>query len=110
MTLLTVLGVASMVFVVVFTWRAAVAAQGVGQSPRSAIIEAWLNIAIGFAVNYSANLVLIPLAAEGGHLSAANAFWMGWLYTVISIVRQYVIRRWFNARLHSVAERLGSTT
>jgi hypothetical protein len=93
------LGLASMVFVVVFTIHAATRAAGAGQSPRSAIIEAWFNILVGFSINYGANLVIIPMAIHGGSLSPVGNFWMGWIYTVISIVRQYAIRRWFNARL-----------
>lgn len=104
MTLLTTLGIASFCFVAVFTFRAYRAAPGVGQSPRSAIIEAWLNICIGFTINYVANLLFLPLI--GAHVSMADNFWLGWIYTTVSIVRQYVIRRWFNSRLHSAAQRL----
>lgn len=104
MTLLQVLGLASLAFVAVFTWRAYTAAPGIGQSPRSAIIEAWFNIAVGFAINYAANFAILPLI--GAHVSAADNFWMGWVYTSVSILRQYAIRRWFNARLHAAALRL----
>jgi len=97
--ILTALGVAAMVFVAVFTLHAAfVQAHRGGQSPRSAIVEAWTNIAIGFAVNFTANLVLLPLAFGGLRIEAATNWWLGWTYTAISILRQYAIRRWFNAR------------
>lgn len=55
-----------------------------------------MNIVIGFSINYSANLLLLPLV--GAHLTAANNFWLGWTYTAVSIMRQYVVRRWFNSR------------
>lgn len=111
MNLLTILGMASMVFVAGFTWRAAVKAPGKGQSPRSAIMEAWVNIVIGFSINFVANLVVIPLAIEGGgHLTVSGNFWMGWVFTTISIIRQYVIRRWFNERLHAAVQRLTAKT
>lgn len=97
--LVFILGACSLLFVVVFTIHSAMQAPGKGQSPRSAITEAWLNIAIGFGINYVANLLIIPLVVHGGYLSAAGNFWMGWMYTVISIIRQYAIRRWFNAQL-----------
>lgn len=52
MTLLTALGLASVAFVVVFTTRAyRDNTAGNGQSRRSAIIEAWANILIGFTIN-----------------------------------------------------------
>jgi hypothetical protein len=93
------LGAASMAFVVWFTWRAYTGPDvGVGQSRRASIIEAWTNIAIGFTLNYLANLVLLPLMTEGGHLSLMDNLWGGWVYTAISIARQFAIRRWFNSR------------
>jgi cation diffusion facilitator CzcD-associated flavoprotein CzcO len=106
MNLLTALGLASMVFVIAFTCRAYSRPAGAGQSPRSAIAEAWLNILVGFSFNYVMNLLIVPLAVDGGHLSAVNNWWMGWIFTTVSIVRQYAIRRWVNARLVALARRL----
>jgi hypothetical protein len=95
MSLITFLGVLSAVFVAGFTWNQVFHAdQGKGQTKREAMIEAWTNIVIGFSINYAANLVLLPMV--GAQLTAANNFWLGWTYTAVSIVRQYVIRRWFN--------------
>jgi hypothetical protein len=99
MDLVTVLGIVSLVFVATVTWRESRRAAGVGQSPRSAMLEAWVNIGIGFSVNFVANLFLLPLV--GAQLTASSNFWLGCTYTAISIVRQYVIRRHFNARLHA---------
>ena len=102
MTLLTALGLASVAFVAVFTARAyRDNTAGNGQSRRSAIIEAWVNILIGFTINYGMNLALLPLV--GAHLSLSENFMLGWVFTAASIVRQYVIRRWFNARIHALA-------
>jgi hypothetical protein len=106
MNLLIALGLVSMAFCVVFTWHAYTGNPGPGQSPRSAIIEAWMNIAIGFGINFAANLLIIPLAVTGGHLTMADNWWMGWVFTTISMLRTYTIRRWFNARLHAAAQRL----
>lgn len=97
MNLITALGLVSFAFVAVFTARAYKDdAQGNGQSRRSAIIEAWVNILIGFTINYAMNLILLPLV--GARITAMGNFMLGWTYTAISIVRQYAIRRWFNAR------------
>lgn len=104
MNTLIAFGLLSLVFVGVFTWRAYTAQPGPGQSPRSAIIEAWMNIAVGFGINFIANFLILPLI--GAHPSAAQNFWMGWIYTAVSIVRQYAIRRWFNAKLHAAAQKL----
>lgn len=94
MSLLTILGLASFVFVVVFTVRAFRNNTGVGQTPRGAIMEAWTNIVVGFSVNYCANFLLLPLV--GVQVNAADNFMLGWCYTAISIIRSYAIRRWFN--------------
>lgn len=103
MTALHLFSAASFLFVVAFTYRAYYAAPTPGQTPRSAIVEAWTNIIIGFSLNYVANLLILPLA--GFHIGPLENFMVGWIYTAVSIVRQYVIRRYFNARLHDLALR-----
>ena len=64
-----------------------------------------MNILIGFTINYAMNLLLLPLV--GARITAVDNFMLGWTYTAISIVRQYAIRRWFNARIVALARRLG---
>lgn len=96
--MITTLGIISMAFVACFTARAYCS----GANPRLAIIEAWVNIGIGFGINYAANWLFLPMV--GAHLTAANNFWLGWLYTAVSIIRQYAIRRWFQDRLHHLAQ------
>lgn len=107
MSILIAGGFASMLFVAGFTARQYRNNSGPGQTPRGAIVEAWTNIALGFSVNWLANIVLIPLMSPGGHMTLAANFWGGWIYTSISIIRQFAIRRWFNARIHAFAQRLG---
>jgi hypothetical protein len=106
MSTLTALGMLGMAFTVVFTWVAYHRAPSAGQSPRSSIVEAWINILTGFSVNYISNFLVLPLV--GATLTWSSNWWMGWLFTAISIVRQYVIRRWFNARIHALAERVAA--
>lgn len=65
------------------------------QTKLGSIVEAWANIAVGFGVNFTANLVILPLF--GFHtLTLGKNFEIGLLYTVISLVRSYILRRWFN--------------
>jgi hypothetical protein len=66
----------------------------VSQSKLGSMAEAWANIAVGFTINYAANLCIFPLF--GMHISPLNNFLMGLIYTAISLVRSYVLRRWFN--------------
>ncbi len=64
------------------------------QTRTGSIIEAVVNTVVGFAINFTANMLIFPLF--GLHISpGANAL-MGCLYTVISIVRSYILRRTFN--------------
>ena len=74
------------------------------QSKLGSFIEAWFNVLIGFGINFSANLVILPMF--GFNITVADNFLIGVLYTFISVIRSYAIRRWFNARLHAAAMRL----
>lgn len=97
---ITLLGIGSMLFVFWFTWNQTMQKnEGLGQTKQSSLKEVWLNIIIGFTVNFIANYALIPLMT-GAVLSNSANFWGGWVYTTVSIIRQYTIRRWFNALLH----------
>lgn len=74
------------------------------QTKLGSFIEAVFNVLIGFSINFIANLCIFPLF--GMHISLSDNFLMGLIYTVISVVRSYVIRRWFNAKLHAASQRL----
>ena len=74
------------------------------QTRIGSLIEAFVNVLIGFGINFAANLVILPIF--GYTPSLWDNFQIGLLYTVVSIARSYIIRRWFNARLHAMARRL----
>lgn len=76
----------------------------VTQTRLGSLIEAFMNVLIGFGINFCANLVILPLF--GYTPSLMDNFQIGLLYTVVSIARSYAIRRWFNARLHDAAQRM----
>lgn len=106
---LTLLGMASMAFVIAFTWHQYVSADpGVGQSRQASLVEAWSNIVIGFSINFTANIWLVPLMADGGHMSHSANWWGGWVYTSISMLRQYAVRRFFNTHIHRFATWAGN--
>ena len=66
-----------------------------GQSRLHSIIEAVVNVVIGLITSFLANLVVLPMF--GVHLSMGDYALMTVIFTVISIVRSYCLRRWFNA-------------
>jgi hypothetical protein len=72
------------------------------QTRIGSLIETMVNIAIGFSINFCANMLIFPLF--GFHITPGANFTLGVIYTVISVVRSYAIRRWFNARLHAMAQ------
>lgn len=70
------------------------------QTRLSSLIESLINVAIGFVVSLGLMQALFPEAAFSTNLRVTL------LFTATSIARQYVVRRWFNARIHRTAERL----
>jgi len=72
------------------------------QTRIGSLIEVGINIAIGFAINWIANMVVLPL--YGFRINGGQAFTMGLIFTLISVVRSYIIRRYFNARLRASAQ------
>ena len=64
------------------------------QRKLGSFIEAWGNTVVGFGINFTANWFLLPLV--GAKLTLGTNFLLGLAYTLISVARQYVIRRYFN--------------
>lgn len=95
------IGIASGAFVVGFTLWAAARHQRIGvsrgQSFMDSLLESWANILIGFGINFFANLYILDLA----NLPVTNwkAFWIGVIFTAISIARSFVLRRLFNWKM-----------
>lgn len=74
------------------------------QSRLGSLIEAVINVLIGFGINFTANMLIFPLF--GWTISMSDNLMLGGIYTAISIARSYVIRRWFNGRLHAASARI----
>ena len=71
------------------------------QTRLGSLIESGMNIAIGYGVALASQLLIFPLFDINIPLS--DNLLIGAWFTVISLVRSYVIRRWFNAKLHRAA-------
>ncbi len=74
------------------------------QTRLGSFIEALLNVAIGLVVSIVANALVFP--RFGFRPSLGENVAISAIYTVISIVRSYLVRRFFNAQLHAAARRL----
>ena len=76
------------------------------QTKLGSFYESLINIIIGWSINFTANMTIFPLF--GWVISVEQNIWLGTIYTFISIIRSYIIRRWFNAKLHKIAIKLAS--
>ncbi len=65
------------------------------QTRRASMIEALLNVAIGFGVALATQLILFPIF--GIHVRFLDDVLIGICFTAISIVRSYAVRRLFEA-------------
>ncbi len=71
------------------------------QSRLSSLIESLFNIAIGYVIAIVSQIVIFPFFNISVPTSAHLL--IGFWFTIISLIRSYIIRRWFNARLHRAA-------
>lgn len=65
-----------------------------GQSRRASLTEAVFNILIGYGVALVAQAVIFPLF--GFNATFSQHALIGLLFTVVSLVRSYLLRRAFN--------------
>lgn len=72
------------------------------QSRLGSLIESLFNLSIGYCVGLFSQILIFPLF--GVHVSLSTNIWLTTWFTVISLIRSYIIRRWFNSRLHRAAE------
>lgn len=64
------------------------------QSRLESLIEAAINVALGYMVALGAQLVVFPLFSINIPLSSNIA--IGMIFTLVSLVRSYALRRLFN--------------
>lgn len=57
-------------------------------------VEATVNVVIGYIVSVVANIMVLPLF--GYNVTVFDSFAIGAAFTVISLVRSYSVRRFFN--------------
>lgn len=64
------------------------------QSKLSSLSEAAVNVLIGYVINLVVQLLIYP--AYGATFTLGENIQIGVVFTVVSLARSYVIRRWFN--------------
>lgn len=63
------------------------------QSRRMSLVESLANVAIGYGVAVLAQIAVFPFF--GLHVSLADNLVMGAVFTIVSIVRSFTLRRVF---------------
>lgn len=76
------------------------------QTRLGSLIESVMNIVIGYGVAVVSQVLVFPLF--GIHVPLRTNLLLSVWFTAISLVRSYVIRRWFNARLQATAQRMAA--
>lgn len=73
------------------------------QTKVESLLESMVNIVIGYSVALMSQILVFPLF--GINVPLSTNIWIGVWFTAISLVRSYVVRRWFNAGLHRAVVR-----
>ena len=66
------------------------------QSKRESMVESLTSTTIGIIIGIVLNLIILPIF--GYPVSVVDSLWISVIFTVISIIRSYIIRRWFNSK------------
>lgn len=67
------------------------------QTRLESLVEAVINCVIGYGISFMANAILLPLV--GLPVSIKQNLLIGAGMTVVSVARQYAIRRWAQVHL-----------
>lgn len=74
------------------------------QTKLESALEAATSTAFGFAISFGVwQSIAAPLF--GYHVTLVDNFWLTSIFTCVSLVRQYVFRRFFNANIHKAIHR-----
>lgn len=69
------------------------------QSKLESLYEASINIFIGFVIAFISQLVFFPIV--GIEVTLDQNFILTVLFTLVSIIRTYIVRRYFNKKSQS---------
>ena len=66
------------------------------QSKKQSLIESLTSTTIGIIIGVVLNLTILPIF--GYPVSVVDSLWISVIFTIVSIIRSYIIRRWFNSK------------
>ena len=66
------------------------------QSKRESMIETLTSVFVRWLIGVILNLTILPLFNY--NITVVDSLWVSLIFTVISVVRGYLIRRFFNSK------------
>lgn len=73
------------------------------QSKYGSLIEAGAHTCIGYFLSLAVQFIVYPI--YGASFTVMQNIEIGLIFMLVSLVRGYVIRRWFEARIHRAVEK-----
>ena len=70
------------------------------QSRRHSALEAIAGTALGYLVALASQLIVFPMF--GIHVPLRSNLGIGAIFTVVSLVRGYAVRRWWNRKQREI--------
>ena len=66
------------------------------QTKRQSLIETLTSVFVGWLIGVILNLTILPLFDYD--ITVVDSLWVSLIFTTVSVIRGYVIRRWFNSK------------
>ena len=66
------------------------------QTKKQSLIETLTSVFVGWLIGVILNLTILPLFDY--NITVVDSLWVSLIFTVISVVRGYFIRRFFNSK------------
>ena len=66
------------------------------QSKKQSMIETLTSVFVGWLIGVILNLTILPLFDY--NITVIDSLWVSLIFTVVSVIRSYAIRRTFNSK------------
>ena len=66
------------------------------QTKKQSLIETLTSVFVGWLIGVILNMLVLPLFDY--NITVIDSLWVSLIFTVVSVIRGYVIRRFFNSK------------
>ena len=66
------------------------------QTKRQSLVETLTSVFVGWLIGVILNMLVLPLFDY--NITVVDSLWVSLIFTVVSVIRSYVIRRFFNSK------------